>query len=272
MLRTVLTFEHADRVWQSDPRHFPGSKPIAHRKFALYLSGTVVPKDVSPSVIDQLDDAVPGTALIFRSSLWSLLRGDRLDPDLLQKGLQGGGLEKLGSAFRDLAEVERCVVATEIDCQLADFAIVEARIISTRHRLFAMEPPRILGAHSLLFEQLLRDKIDDWEKRLLAMRGIASALTQRLEPICAINSERDSDRTPERDASLTSIPIGPHRRSCLDWVNQDHSLCAALVLLLLCFQSDDPLQQISILLVALVNLACALDRSVFELRRQAFSS
>ena len=58
--RTVLAFEYAERIWRSNARHSASSKPITHRKYALYLAGERVPSDETNGVIDSLEKAVPG--------------------------------------------------------------------------------------------------------------------------------------------------------------------------------------------------------------------
>lgn len=268
--RTVLAFEYADRIWRSDPRHPPGSKPIAHRKYALYLAGKMVPnddaEDETNGVIDSLDKVVPGSGRIFRSLLWRLLKGDRLDPDLMSNALAANGMRGLGSGVRDLAEIERLVIATEIDCHLADFEVVEAQIGSTKRRLFATEIPRMLGGHAGAFEEALRDKIEDWEERLGAMRAIATTLATRL-------GENDAPRQIEAGCETGSSSISARTersRAKSRWgfaaPNRFHSVCVTIALAILGFNSDDPFQQTWCLVMILINLACATNRKVFDMR------
>lgn len=268
--RTVLTFEYADRIWRSDARRPASSKPIAHRKYALYLAGKMVPnddaEDEANGVIDSLDKVVPGSAHIFRSLLWRLLKGDRLDPDLMSNALAANDMGGLGSGLRDLAEIARLVIATEIDCHLADFEVVEAQIGSTKRRLFATEIPRVLGGHAGAFEEALRDKIEDWEERLGAMHAIATTLGRRLGADDAPHPIESGCETDPPSTSTTDAGSRTRSRWGFAAPNQFHSVCVTIALAMLGVISDDPFQQTWCLVMILINLACATNRQVFDMR------
>lgn len=275
-MRTALTFRYADRAWRGKPGAAKKPKPVEHRLYPAYLDGTHVPKDGPGSVIADLEQSIPEAVRIFRSPLWVLLQGKELNADDLRRPIEDGGMGFLGEEFRDLAEIERLVIQTEIDLHLHSPSIGEARIEDTRRRVTYLGLPSILGEFAEQFGKLLGEQIARWHAKLVRLReyeALSRSLPYRSEhtcdhreAICEPGAPESAPAMVHSHASKQPIDVHPRWRWMLA-LDRRHSALVSVLLLVCWIVVRDPFVEVFTAILFALNAACAKWRWVFDYPR-----
>lgn len=109
------------RRWQSmsragDTSSGPTDRPRRIRLLQAYAVGGHVPRDSTGGVIDQMDQVVPGTAALFRSLVWAILKGFPPRSSVLRErlGLEALDLMQPGAAVSSFGDLETLLTWVEL--------------------------------------------------------------------------------------------------------------------------------------------------------------
>ncbi len=263
-MRTVLAFEFALQTWSADAPRFRGSKPMQHSGFEEWRGGRIIPKDNPGGVIDQLEEAAPGTAAIFRSPMWVLLRGEQATVERLEKCLADGEMHKLGAEYRDLAKYEDVLLRVEIASRIQKVAVFDALLGSGKDSIATIGLPRVVAPFANDFARLCRDAFEKWDEALAVLQTIS-----RRADVTPVSADPLSSAEIEATASRSDLPLTPNgheepRPSPLSWIadlTRKDSLIA--IVALLPSARFPELFPVSFVILAL-NLAGLFSPSVFD--------
>lgn len=253
---TALAFRYGERVWRSDPMRAPGSKPVQHRLASAYHDGRHVPKDGPDGPFAELIAAVPLCALIVRSPLRALLRGDDLDAEHLRKCITSDGLGQLGSEFRALAVIEETIVQMEIDLATAPVEVARERLREAEHRFAKATAPRLISDYAAQFEQVMRAKASAWRTRFDELDALARRIT--LLPDDSVIAQPapsggDPSPVPEPEKETeAALPYEVEGR-----LSYPHLVIALAVVFALPWLPLNPLAIVAAAVMLTVNTGCA---------------
>ena len=94
----------------------PTDRPLQDRLFERYEKGLHVPRDRSGGLIERMEHLVPGTAALFRSPVWPILKGRPPEASILRAKLRldGPDTDRSGAAASTFADLEALMIHVEL--------------------------------------------------------------------------------------------------------------------------------------------------------------
>tara|TARA_B100000678_G_scaffold108823_1_gene91121 strand:+ start:400 stop:1284 length:885 start_codon:yes stop_codon:yes gene_type:complete len=272
-IRTALGWRYGDRGWRARPTQSRSGRPIADRLYTEHLSGKLPCRDVLDGKVDEFEAVVPGVARIVRSSLWILLKGRELNSEFIVTEKALPPLSRLGDEYRDLGEIERIVLETELALIVEHPKIGEAHLEEAVRRLGFVGAPSVLREFSGRFLELIDARIQLWRQHLAERHRIA-----RMAPSIANLPGASSPRQDPGSSDWTTEAVEVHQ-SWLERVRANASdlagnprrqtliLIAALFIGVIIFFDDSPREGLLMFVTAPI-VAGAASRSAFDWKRE----
>lgn len=176
-IRVTVTYWHSmSRIGRTGSR--PTNRPAQHPLFKEYEKGIHVPRDHPGGVIDQMDEVVPGTAALFRSLVWAILKGVPLRASVLRERLGLDAFDVMqvsptASTFADLEALLMWVELAKAEGRHDAFASAVAGVETVMPQVrFIIELTQEADAFSAFLTDRLRVWQADVEER--RVRGLLS--------------------------------------------------------------------------------------------------
>lgn len=143
----------------------PHDRPLQIRLLKAYEAGSHIPRDRPGGAIDQMDEVVPGTAALFRSLVWAILKGLPPEPSALRARLGLDAFDVLqpsaiASTFADLESLLTWVELARTEGRHEAFACAVAAVEAAMPQVcFIVE----LEQEAVAFSAFLTDRLRVWQ-------------------------------------------------------------------------------------------------------------